>query len=230
MKDNLILKNAKKKIEKFNRIGLHYDLVAKAVYEKRQLCADPFSQSFTRYVIAGLISFDIGRMMGTAERAYDFKGKGFGSRLKSKLEQIKEMLEPLMNLSLTEIHLQQHRHRIVNAYVILSDNGEDALSGNSKKHFYVGASKILHFLNPALFIIVDRNAAVAFRKCHGIEFKKSTQPGYSAQKYVKCMECAQEDIQKYNRAHRQGFETLEQGTPIARIYDKLTFITGRKPG
>jgi len=226
MKDNLILRNAKQKIAEFNRIGLHYNLVAKGVYDERCRCTDTFSQPFIRYIIAGLISFDIGRMMGKIEEAYGFKGKGFGSRLNSKLREIQPILTPLMNLSLTKIDMQQHKDAIFKAYDILSANEKGALSENNKEHFYVGATKILHFLNPTLFIIVDSNAAAAFREDHNVKFRKGSPPGYSAQRYIECMECAQKDIQKYNRDHPKGFEALERDTPITRIYDKLTFITG----
>jgi len=226
MKDNRILKYAKRKIAKFNRIGLHYNLVAKKVYRKRRSRVGPFSQSFMQYIIAGLISFDIGRMMGKDEDKYKIEDNGFGSRLNPKLRAIKKTLTPLMDLRLTEIGLQQHNDAIVKAYNTLSANGKGALNANPKKHFYVGATKILHFLNPKLFIIVDSNAAEAFREAHNVEFGKGTQPGYSAKRYIECMECAQSDILKYNRAHPEGFEALEWDTPITRIYDKLTFITG----
>ena len=223
LKDNLILRGAKQKIDDFNRIGLHYNLVASSVYKKRSTCADPFDRSFMQYIIAGLISFDMGRMMG--KNKYKMEGNGFGSRLNSKLLEIKPILTRLMNLSLTKIDLQQHKDAIVKAYDNLSANGNGALNENRKEHFHVGATKILHFLNPTLFIIVDSNAAKAFRKAHNVKFRKGTQPGYSSQRYIECMECAQRDILTYKRDHPEGFEALERDTPITRIYDKLTFIT-----
>jgi len=228
MKDNLILRKAERKIAEFNRIGLHYNLVAKAIYGERCTCADPFSRRFMQCIIAGLISFDMRRMMGKVEDAYGFRGKGFGSRLDPKLRQIRPILTPLMNLSLIGIDLQQHKDAMVTAYDILSDDQKGRLSENKKEHFYVGATKILHFLNPTLFIIVDSNAAVAFREAHHVKFRKGSLPGYSAERYMECMGCAQKDIQEYSRDHPEGFEALEPGTPITRIYDKLTFITGMK--
>ena len=146
MKDNLILRDAKRKIYDFNQIGLHYNLIAKEVYHERRSCADPFSQSFTRHIIAGLISFDMGRMMGKVEEAYDFEGNGFGSRVKLKLGKIRPNLERLMNLSLTEIDLHKYKQDILEAYRELATDGEGAL--NNRGHFHVGTTKILHFLNP----------------------------------------------------------------------------------
>jgi len=221
MKDKLIPSNAEQKINEFNRIGFHYDLVAKKIYRQRRSCDDPFDdQSFMRYIIAGLISFDMGRMMGKVEEAYDFEGKGFGSRLNSKLQEIKPMLTPLinLNLSLTKSGWQQHKGDIIEAYDILSANGKGALNANPKKHFYVGATKILHFLNPELFIIVDSYAIKAFQN--------DVPAGYSATKYFKRMEHAQQDIQDFGL---EKFKALDEpDTPITRIYDKLTFMTGKK--
>ena len=216
MKDNLILRNAKRKIGDFNKIGLHYNLIAKEVYHERLSCADPFNQSFTRHIIAGLISFDIGRMMGKVEEAYDFEGNGFGSRLKLKLGKISPNLELLMNLSLTEIDLHKHKQNILEVYSELAADGEGAL--NNRGHFHVGATKILHFLNPELFIIVDSNAVKAFKETHHVK------AGYSSQRYLERMELARQDIQEFPL---DKFKALEPDSPITRIYDKLTFMTGK---
>lgn len=216
VKQNLILRNAKQKIDDFNRIGLHYNLIAKEVYRKRRSCADPFSQSFARHIIAGLISFDMGRLMGKVEEAYDFEGKGFGSRLKLKLSTIRPNLERLMKRSLAEIDLNKHVRDILEAYHELAVDGEGAL--NNRGHFHVGATKILHFLNPELFIIVDSNAAKAFREAHNVK------AGYSSQRYLERMKLARQDIRGFPLG---AFKALEPDSPITRIYDKLTFITGK---
>ena len=91
--------------------------------------------------------------------------------------------------------------------------------------FHVGATKILHFINPEAFIIVDSNAARAFRRSHHVSFRNTTQPGYSIDKYIDCMECSKSDILRYGV---EEFCALEEGVPITRIYDKLTFMTGSK--
>ena len=217
-KDNLILSKADRKIDEFNRIGLHYNLVAKEIYRKRRSCGDPFSQSFMQYIIAGLISFDMGRMMGKVEEAYDFN-KGFGSRLNRKVSKIRANLEQVTSLSvnLTEIDLRKHEHNILNAYRELSDDNKDALNKNG--HFYVGATKILHFLNPELFIIVDSYATKAFQKAHGVTLE------YSSERYLERMRYARQDIREFGL---EQFKALEKDTPITRIYDKLTFMTGKE--
>ena len=88
MIDNLILRDAKRKIAEFDQPGLHYNLVAKAVYCERQKCTDPkalFKRSFLRDGIAGLLSFGTGRMMGKGrEKVYNFEDDHFAARLERK--------------------------------------------------------------------------------------------------------------------------------------------------
>jgi len=220
----VILKNATRKIARYNEVGLHYNLVANQIYEKRFADdTDPFDTSFLRYIIAGLISFDMGRMMGKGlDAKYEIEAGGFASRLNSKLQEIRPLLDPLINLNLTQTNLQQNSHAIVAAYETLSAKGNGALHENTK-FFHVGATKILHFLNPKLFIIVDSKAARAFRMAHNLPFRNTTQPGYSAPSYIKCMERARKDILTYGL---EQFQALEPSVPITRIYDKLTFATG----
>lgn len=220
--ESAILTDATAKIKRFNDMGLHYNLVAIQIYEKRFAgSTDPFATSFLSYIIAGLISFDMGRMMG--DKPYEIKDDDFASRLNRKLQSVSPLLKPLMNTALTQVNLQEYRTSIFDAYNALSATGNGALHMDSKKSFPVGATKILHFLNPELFIIVDRNAARAFRLAHNVPFRNTTQPGYSAERYIDCMEYARRDILAYGL---DAFKALEPGIPITRIYDKLTFVTG----
>jgi len=217
----LILENAGAKIARFNDEGLHYNLVANEIYKKRNDEGDPFSESFLQYLIAGLIVFDLGRWMGS--KRYAFEGGGFALRLNSKLHEIRQLLEPLMKLSLAQIDLQEHRDAIMRAYETLSAKGSGALHEDQTKSFHVGATKILHFLNPELFIIVDSNAARAFKISWDLPFRNTTQPGYSADRYLECMKRARIDISTYGL---EQFRALEPNVPLTRIYDKLTFVTG----
>lgn len=98
-------------------------------------------------------------------------------------------------------------------------SGEGCLNQKGND-FHVGATKILHFINPDLFLIIDRNAARAFKDSHNITYRNSTQPGYSAEKYVECLEYAKQDIITYGV---NEFLSIETGTPMCRIYDKLSF-------
>jgi len=220
---SLILENADKKIDDFDRKGLHYNLVANAIYVKLKEIGDPFDQSYLQYIIAGLVSFDMGRMMGTNTMRYSFEDNGFALKLHSKLQKIRPRLEPILKLTLPSIDFKEHGEAIKYAYQTLSDSGFNALNADPNESFPVGATKILHFMNPELFIIVDSNAAKAFRIAWNVHFRSTTQPGYSADRYLECIEDAQKDIRNYDI---ERFQNLALGIPLTRIYDKLTFITG----
>lgn len=84
----------------------------------------------------------------------------------------------------------------------------------------MGATTILHFLNPRVFIIVDSNARPAFQKAHGIP------RAYTSENYVKRLEHAQRHVLEFGL---DAFCALEDRVPLTRIYDKLTFVTGAPP-
>jgi hypothetical protein len=162
-------------------------------------------------------------MMGPdAESRYDRGGGGFATVLEKKLSTIKPYIIHMCNSRLEEVNPRSEQENIKKAYDILSSGGIDGLNQRGGD-FHVGATKVLHFLNPETFIIVDSNAARAFRHAHHVNFRNSTQPGYSSEKYIDCMEYAKMDILNYGILEFRG---LDKGVPIARIYDKLTFMTG----
>jgi hypothetical protein len=219
----MITSNAKEKIEKFNSIGLHYNLVADAVYKRRETYDSPFNPEYLQYIVAALISFEMERMMGPDRASrYDSKEGGFATLLSQKLEKIQPLISHLILSTLTNLDIQKEKQNIAEAYEVLAEGGKQGLN-QRKGEFHVGATKILHFLNPNAFLIVDSNAARAFRCFHGIGFRNTTQPGYSSANYIACMKCAQQDIRDYGV---DQFRALQSETPLARIYDKLTFITG----
>jgi len=213
-----ILDNAILKIARFNEEGQHYNIVASEVYIIRNQIENPFGDSYLPYIIAGLATFDMGRMMG-----YSYNNGNFATRLYAKLQTVRLLLEPLLNFNLLSIELQEHSNEIKKAYEALRAPGPGALHKDQTKSFYVGASKVLHFLNPDLFIIIDSNAARAFKSAHNMPFRKNAPQGYSAERYFECMNLVKIDISDYGS---DKFQALESDTPISRIYDKLTFVTG----
>ena len=90
---------------------------------------------------------------------------------------------------------------------------------------HVGATKTLHWLFPELFLNVDGNVARAYRTHYGVRFAKTTQPGYSSEKYLTCLQEAQKEIQLFGV---ESFRQLEPMTPVARIFDKLSFVVGQR--
>lgn len=220
---DVITSDASEKIALFNKIGLHYNLAADAIYNFRQICNDPLSKTYLHYIIAGLMAFDMARMMGKDQLGrYDINVNGFAARLNNKLNLIKPAISHLLHYHIKDLDLVKDGPVIAEIYDQLAEDGVNSLNCRGGR-FPVGASKVLHFLNPDAFIIIDSNAARAFRVSHNLSFRDSTQPGYTGAKYVKCLELAQADINSYGY---KAFCELESGTPLCRIYDKLTFITG----
>jgi hypothetical protein len=219
----MITTDAEQKIQNFNQIGLHYNLVAEGIYKMRSSLDSPFNQNYIQYIIAGLISFEMERMMGPNRKSrYGLAAGGFAALLAEKLEYIRPLIFHLAHSKLTELDIEKERKNLTTAYAILAGAGEKGLNQRFGE-FHVGATKILHFLNPDTFLIIDSNAARAFKKSHDIKFRNTTQPGYTNSKYIACMKCAQQDIIDFGV---DSFRNLEPKTPLARIYDKLTFITG----
>ena len=218
----MILTKAREKIDRFNNLGVHYNIVADYVYERRRLTTELFGPDYLPYLVAALISFDMERMMGKGAEKYDIMAGGFATRLHEKLSRIEPKLRHLTDVHLTDIDLQREKTNIKAAYQELSTGGIKGLN-QRQGEFHVGATKILHFINPELFLIVDSNATRAFKINHGISYRNTAQPGYTYEKYIQCMSCAKSDIIDYGL---KNFCSLEPGTPIARIYDKLTFATG----
>jgi hypothetical protein len=67
---------------------------------------------------------------------------------------------------------------------------------------------------------VDSYAARVFRAEFGFDYKATTQPGYSSQRYTEVMEHARTLIKVYGK---EEFKALEPGTPLMRLFDKIVF-------
>jgi len=219
----MILDNAQEKVRRYNELCVHYNLVADGIYRARREYNNLFDARFLPFLIAALISFDLGRMMGKgAETRYDPERGGFAARLMEKMQAVHQYLHHLTNVRLCAVNLGEERDNILTAYRQLASGGNHSLNQTGDE-FHVGATKIMHFLSPELFVIVDSNAARAFRMAHNVDYRNTTQPGYTADKYIECLRHAQADINAFGTAE---FCALENGTPTARIYDKLSFATG----
>ena len=216
-----ILQDAPAKIVRFNSQGLHYNIVANRVYAARDRWWSPFDKNYQRFVVTALVAFDMERLTG--ENQYALDGGHFAERLNAKLKSIESLLEPILDRSLDRAGLIRHAASIKRVYDLLSAPGPGQLHSYSGMAFHVGASRILHFLNPDLFITLEGRAARAFKVAWQVGFSDTPRPGYSGQRYLECMRCAQADIRAFGA---DRFRAMEYGAPMARIYDKLTYVTG----
>jgi hypothetical protein len=199
---------------------LHYNRVAETIYRVRE-SADPFSPEYERHIADGLIAFDMGRRMGKGDKRDPICG--FRRLLHDKMGEVHKHLADTP-VCLAQADLTVSAASVKAAYDCLASPGPGALDSEGQ-HFHVGATKILHWIAPALFIMIDSNVARSFRKHHAIGFKRATQPGYSAERYVECLKKAQEEIRAYGY---DRFCMLEPQTPLARLFDKVAFIVGRE--
>jgi len=209
------LDNATQSLQTYNSRCVHYNLIAQGVYQARERIGNPLSPEFRPYIVAGLIGFDMRRTMGDGN---PYSPDGFQGRLSKCLDTLQDSLVGLANTNLATANLGSIRSRVETAYYCIANH-----CGVTGKEFNVGATKVLHWLFPDLFIILDRNAAAAFRKHHGVGFSQTTQPGYTPDKYFQCLEEAREEINQFGL---DRFRALEAGTPLARIFDKIAFVVG----
>jgi hypothetical protein len=223
---SVILNQVPQDIAAYDISGLHYNLAAEGIYRARLKFGDPFCQAYQPYIIAGLVAFDMQRMMGSEEKApnhyYDPSAGGFAARLQQKLHQVSAMLKHVpTSATLSSVKDHNVMAAIRDAHDCLAASGEGALHRTDR--FSVGATKILHWLNPDLFIMIDQNVARAFSKHHRIDYANSTQPGYTGAKYAECLRCAQEEIRRYGD---EKFVEDAPGLPQARAFDKVAFVVG----
>lgn len=93
---------------------------------------------------------------------------------------MRPFLDPLIHHDLFQIDLRVHSRDIVHVYNVLAAGGTGGLHEQGKT-FHVGATKVLHFFNPELFMIVDANAAQTLKIEMDIPYRSGTQPRYSGE-------------------------------------------------
>jgi len=86
------------------------------------------------------------------------------------------------------------------------------------QRFVVGATKVLHFLNPELFPIIDRRVALKLRDYNGALPRLATR--YCGEHYLLAMLTVAKQIQAHGKAR---IRRLQPATPLLRIVDKILF-------
>lgn len=231
----MILDDADKKIRYFNRIGIHYEAVYHHLIRNRYLTPVIFSPQLIDDITAGLISFDMQRMMGSNK--YLIYGKpSWAFHLIDVLRKHEKLLTNLKNLELQNFDFSDTDtiNKISCIFDDLAKNSSVSLNFSGKqKGFQVGASKILHFLIPDLFIIVDSNARSELANHYGFSKHKKID----GQRYVAAMQLYQKELIKWaGKNNDPAFSKLlaldpswknfrgERETPLPRIIDKCTFV------
>lgn len=163
----------------------------------------------------------MGRMMGAgARQKYDVAISGFAQKLHDKLQQIQPFLEPMISpTSIFNANIDNLSNNISQAYEILANGGQNGLNAQGND-FHVGATKLLHFINPELFMIIDSNTASTLRNNFEIPYRNTAQPGYSSAKYIQSLTAIKTLLVDYGE---NQFRSLEPATPVMRIFDKIAF-------
>jgi len=234
IKKRAILYNADKKIKYFNRIGIHYEAVYHYVIRRRKETEQIYDKNFLDDIVAGLISFDMQRMMG--KKKYITEGKNsWAERLYNTLNPHKANIVSLRSYKLQSINFDGNGigQTIENIFNDLSKPGNESLNRRSdKESFSVGASKILHFLIPDLFIILDSNAKRELKKNH-----KFPDIKIDGSLYMKAIRIYQRELKQWEQTEGDPqFRKLlaidtswknfggKRTTPLPRIIDKCTFV------
>ena len=123
-----LFQNAAEKIRRYNRFCLHYNLVADALYRELLRSRAPFSPTYEPYLVAALISFDMGRMMGKGlTQRYDVTVDGFAARLHRKLTQAQPFITAIIGSTIVETDVEKRAPGIVAAYDTFAAGGEGGL-------------------------------------------------------------------------------------------------------
>jgi len=209
----LLDERAKALIAAYNanpRCANRYNPAAEKIYRERLRIGDPLLPEFEPCIVYGLKRFDMGRVMGP----------DFSVRLRRSLQDVRTLpfVTTFRASCLSSVDLSFHGSEIMRAYQCLAPEG----ILHPKKQCHVAATKILHWLFPGLFLMMDSKVAQTFRSVFGVAYVKSTRPGYSAERYLQCLQLAQADIRLFGAAR---FEMLEANTPEARIFDKIAWAS-----
>ena len=208
-------------IEKYNKMYMHYEVIARDCYSSRRNMAHALSDDFFPHIISALIAFGMQYQMGPGtEQKYNKNLNGFASRLSNALKVNSAAFLELELLSIESIDFAQFEDSIKTLYTALAINANLDDNGND---FHVGTTKVLHFIHPALFPIIDSKSSQVLRDEFGVVYRKSTQPGYSDERFIDSMKAIKDLV---NLHGTQSIQALEPYSPITRIFDKLAFVNG----
>lgn len=154
-------------------------------------------------------------------------GDKFRAKLKNKLRRgdIIDALKKFRNLRIESPEWQKYKDDIKNLYNALSTGGKDGLSADEER-FDVGATKIMNFIFPELFVMVDRNVG---QTLIGLKLIKIPRKGdtyyFCFEKYWEIMKICYAELKQYKK---QGdisslLELDEEPTTLTRIFDKCVF-------
>jgi len=159
----------------------------------------------------GLLAFDMGVQMDET----------FIDKLRKKLNQVenKKLLRTFRGFSILSPNIEDIKSETENFFFNLSDKGEDCLSSDNNR-FGVGATKIMNFLFPDLFVIADSNVRNGLHQINYLDFKV----------YWAILMLCHNQLIELRRTYGDFKRLLrldKQPTTLVRIFDKCAFVMGR---
>lgn len=231
-KIGVVFENAKNKIKYYNNLpkAKVYNEACKKVLDARKgsssLVNDDgsISEDSLKIIVYGLRKFEMNR--------FNQMGNTFRERLSKKLQkdEIKEILRNLRDLRIESEEWKERKDDIRKLYNELSTEGEDSLHAD-KKRFDVGATKIMNFLFPELFVIVDKHVAETLKRLGLIEIqRKGSTYNFLFESFWQAMEICYKELEHYRKNH-DNLQTLldmdSKPTTFTRIFDKCAFALAK---
>jgi hypothetical protein len=158
------------------------------------------------------VAFDMARQLGrkkSAKRAARIKA------LHDVLSKLAWRLRPTLNQSISKRCLNRHRMRITKIFDELARYGGVVPT----QRFVVGATKVLHFLNPKLFLIIDKRVAGSLREIQSTLPRDPT--AYSGARYFEALGVVHDHLRRFGITRMRR---LDRGSPLLRTVDKVLFI------
>jgi hypothetical protein len=217
----MILEHVARRLAEYDRQSpRRYNVAADSVYSARRESGYG-ADGHVEAMVAGLEAFGMSRVMGTKA---DRRSK-WTKRFQQRVEIVTDVLRGLTEASLVTVNLETHRETISDCYELLSGASKVDSSiwrkGDRIVKSPVGATKVLHWLVPELFIMVDANVRRAFKHYYPEISGKD-----SAGTYFEQMQAAQREIRELG----DELPPLCEDMPLARVFDKVAFMVGKGIG
>lgn len=158
----------------------------------------------------GLQMFDMGRQMDNT----------FKYNLQKKLASAKPLLWKFQGLTIVSPNIDEIRSETESFFENLRACDHDRLS-SSENQFSVGATKIMNFLFPELFVITDIWVRKALAKSLG---------HFSFDEYWSIMMACRRELRAWQKLHgtlENLIELDEKPTTLTRVFDKCAFVMGK---
>ena len=209
-----IFKHARVRLKAYDSMprAVAYNVAADFAYRRLATGRMPRGRHERESLGDALGKFDMGRQMGSISSS---KGRKHLNALRLALTRRARTLRPLLSKRISPSLIQHHSKVLARLFDHLSTKGR-VVPG---QRFPVGVTKTLHFLNPEVFLIVDRRVAERLKICSKALPKTASR--YTGIDYVNALQLVASQLQLYGIAR---LRRLQPGQPRLRIVDKILFM------